>query len=393
MALCKSAELVAVASRDLERCKSWVAEFACRPKDSQVSCYGSYEELLADSSVDAIYLPLPTVMHLEWAVKVAQAGKHLLIEKPVGVRKEEVLAIVSACEAAGVMFMDGVMFMHHPRLKKVEELIWGDPAEQASMKGGSVQRVTTAFSFRGDAPFFRGNIRALANGDPLGCVGDLGIYCIRIGLVAFGYRLPRSVRCFKMRRNAAGVPIDATFECYWDWVDNAADFRPAGDSDGGGRDRSGKGGGEYMTVEPTLHVHCSFVHTFRQHVEIAGGNRRLLMDDFVISDPSDACRITVERDRGLADLDTVPCRDIKCYAFPGVVQEANMFATFAAEAVRHIANPGATSSSGRAHPNPTAGAPEDKGRAFWTVVAVQTQAVLDAVMSSAAGDGVEVQVQ
>ena len=146
-----------------------------------------------------------------------------------------------------------------------------------------------------------------------------------------------------------------------------------------------------MTVEPTLHVHCSFVHTFRQHVEIAGGNRRLLMDDFVISDPSDACRITVERDRGLADLDTVPCRDMKCYAFPGVVQEANMFATFAAEAVRH-ANPGA-SSSGRAHPNPTAGALEDKGRAFWTVVAVQTQAVLDAVMSSAAADGVEVQVQ
>ena len=99
----------------------------------------------------------------------------------------------------------------------------------------------------------------------------------------------------------------------------------------------------------------------------------------------------MERDRGLADLDTVPCRDVKCYAFPGVVQEANMFANFAAEVVRY-ANPG-DSSSGRAHPNPTAGAPENKGRAFWTAVAVQTQAVLDAVMSSAAADGVEIQVQ
>ena len=235
------------------------------------------------------------MMHVEWGVKVAKAGKHLLIEKPVGVDCAEVRTIVAACEANGVLFMDGVMFMHHPRLAKIEQLCWDEPAGPPGTSFlGPVHRVTTGFSFRGDAPFFKSNIRALAGGDPLGCVGDLGIYCVRIGLVAFGYRPPRAARCIKMRRNAGGVPIDATFECYWDWKDNAAALGLGGGDDddqraaaeagtGAPRDRSGGAAGEYLTVEPTLHVHCSFVHTFRQTVEIAGGDRRLLMDDFVVS--------------------------------------------------------------------------------------------------------------
>ena len=146
-------------------------------------------------------------------------------------------------------------------------------------------------------------------------------------------------------------------------------------------------GGAFVAVEPTLHIHCSFVHVFRQHVEVAGGDRTLTMSDFVISDPSDACRLVVERDRGLADLDTVVCRDATAYAFPGAVQEANMFRTFAKVAASGY-------DAATLHPQPFAEpqTPELTPRRYWEVVSLRTQCILDAVMESAAAGGAEVLV-
>jgi predicted dehydrogenase len=106
MALSPSAELVAVASRDIERCKTWVHENACKPFDT-VTCHGTYDALLDNPHVDAVYIPLPTTMHAEWVAKAAAKGKHVLVEKPVGVNLAEVTSMVDACMKHRRLFMDG----------------------------------------------------------------------------------------------------------------------------------------------------------------------------------------------------------------------------------------------------------------------------------------------
>lgn len=112
MELSKNSKLVAVASRNIEKAKSFAAD---NNLSESVKLYASYQELLDDPNVDAVYLPLPTTMHLEWGVKVAKAGKHLLIEKPAAVDAAELLLIIRACNENKVLYMDGVMFMHHDR--------------------------------------------------------------------------------------------------------------------------------------------------------------------------------------------------------------------------------------------------------------------------------------
>jgi len=77
----------------------------------------SYEALLARSDIDAVYIPLPTGLRKEWVVRSAQAGKHVLVEKPVGCNAADVDAIIAACEKHRVQFMDGVMFMHGRRFE------------------------------------------------------------------------------------------------------------------------------------------------------------------------------------------------------------------------------------------------------------------------------------
>jgi len=85
--------------------------------------YGSYDELLADPGVDAVYVPLPTGVRKEWVIKAAAAGKHVLVEKPVGCTMADASEMVAACSAGGVLLMDGVMFMHHDRLATVRGLL------------------------------------------------------------------------------------------------------------------------------------------------------------------------------------------------------------------------------------------------------------------------------
>ena len=89
------------ASRSLDKAEAWARAHEV-PK-----AYGSYEALLDDPDIDAVYIPLPTAMHKEWTVKAAAKGKHVLIEKPVGRNAAEAVEMVDACEAAGVQLMDG----------------------------------------------------------------------------------------------------------------------------------------------------------------------------------------------------------------------------------------------------------------------------------------------
>jgi len=109
--------LTAVASRDLDRCRGFISE--CQRHayiDPPPLACGSYEELLVSDVVDAVYIPLPTGIRKPWVIRAAEAGKHVLVEKPVGVTSEDVREILAACRQNGVQFMDGVMFMHSRRI-------------------------------------------------------------------------------------------------------------------------------------------------------------------------------------------------------------------------------------------------------------------------------------
>ena len=116
--------LTAVASRDLEKCRRFVEQ--CQrhaPFELPPRTCGSYEDLLASDDVDAVYMPLPTGVRKQWAIRAAEAGKHVLLEKPAGATADDVRAILEACHRNNVQFMDGVMFMHSRRLDSIRKIL------------------------------------------------------------------------------------------------------------------------------------------------------------------------------------------------------------------------------------------------------------------------------
>jgi predicted dehydrogenase len=109
--------LTAVASRDLARAQAYAKE------NNIPRAFGSYEEMLADPEIDVIYNPLPNSLHTEWTIKAAQAGKHVLCEKPLAITVEEVDAIADAAKKAGVVVMEAFMYRHHPQTLRVKDMI------------------------------------------------------------------------------------------------------------------------------------------------------------------------------------------------------------------------------------------------------------------------------
>jgi len=190
--------VTAVASRDLERSRRYVAEcqaehaFATPPAP-----LASYEELIASKDVDAVYIPLPTGLRREWVRRAAEAGKHVICEKPCAVSFAEVQEMTGVCKKHRVQFMDGVMFMHSPRLARVREIL--DDHQSV----GPVRRITSGFSFYVGEDFFRNNIRVDGRLEPTGCLGDLGWYCLRFSLWAMNWQLPHTVTGRILSQSAA----------------------------------------------------------------------------------------------------------------------------------------------------------------------------------------------
>lgn len=104
--LSDNARVVAVGSRDATKAAALLARWGLA---DSAAAYGCYEAVLADPAVDAVYIPLPSALHLRWVEAAAAAGKHVLLEKPVAVNEAELSGILAACEAAGVQLMDGTM--------------------------------------------------------------------------------------------------------------------------------------------------------------------------------------------------------------------------------------------------------------------------------------------
>ncbi|XP_061373368.1 uncharacterized oxidoreductase At4g09670-like [Gastrolobium bilobum] len=206
--LSPNATLYAVGSRSLEKASNFAASNNFPP---HAKVYGSYEAVLDDPDVDAVYVPLPTSLHLHWAVLAAQKKKHLLLEKPVALNVGELDKILEACESNGLQYMDGTMWMHHPRTLKMFQFL-SDPNQF-----GRLQSVHANFSY-GVTPYFLENdIRVKPDLDVLGTLGDTGWYCVRAILWAANYELPKTARTLrKPTYNKAGVILACEASLLWD---------------------------------------------------------------------------------------------------------------------------------------------------------------------------------
>lgn len=178
----------AVASRDLARSRAYIADGQrAFPFPKEPLALGSYEELLASPEVDAIYVPVPTLLRHKLVIQAAKAGKHVICEKPCAANVAELKAMQAACRKYWVQFMDGVMFMHNPRMARLRKVL--DDGKSV----GPVRRIASAFTFFPNEKFFRTNIRADGGLEPAGSLGDLGWYCIRFALWTLNWELPETV--------------------------------------------------------------------------------------------------------------------------------------------------------------------------------------------------------
>ena len=154
-------EVVAVGSRDLARARAFADEHGIP------AAYGSYEELLADPAVEAIYNPLPNTLHCEWSIRALEAGKHVLCEKPMSSSIAEVEQAFAVAERTGLHLTEAFMYRHHPQAKRLAALV----AEGAI---GALRVIRSTFSY---GLFDESNIRLRTDVDG-GSLMDVGCYCI-----------------------------------------------------------------------------------------------------------------------------------------------------------------------------------------------------------------------
>jgi D-xylose 1-dehydrogenase (NADP+, D-xylono-1,5-lactone-forming) len=154
-------EILAVASRDRQRADEYARENGIE------RAYGSYEALLADPDVEVVYISLPNSMHVDWTVRALEAGKHVLCEKPLSRRSEEVERAFDVAEREDRLLMEAFMYRHNPQTRRLTELV----AQQAV---GRVRIIRAAFGFVAHDP---ANVRLSAALDG-GALMDVGCYCV-----------------------------------------------------------------------------------------------------------------------------------------------------------------------------------------------------------------------
>ncbi len=162
--VCQLGEVVAIASRDIAKAHDVAQRLGIR------TAHGSYEALLADPQVEAVYVSLPNRLHRDWTIKAAQAGKHVICEKPVARHTADAIAMADAAKAAKVLYMEAFMYRHHPQHDRVKTLLSrrliGEP---------HVVRATFSFFLRQA----QSNIRSSAALDG-GSLMDVGCYAVNV---------------------------------------------------------------------------------------------------------------------------------------------------------------------------------------------------------------------
>jgi predicted dehydrogenase len=188
----KNGEMVAVASRDLEKAQAFAANLNI-PR-----AYGSYDALLDARDIDAVYIPLPNSMHREWTIKAAQAGKHILCEKPLALNADECIEMEAVARNARVLLMEAFMYRFHPRMERIIHLVQNGLL-------GELRHIQSAFTFRLTRP---NNIRLMPELGG-GALMDVGCYCVNVS-----------------RTIAAAEPLEV--QAYARWADSGVDEQLCG---------------------------------------------------------------------------------------------------------------------------------------------------------------------
>jgi xylose dehydrogenase (NAD/NADP) len=224
-------DVVAVASRSLERAAAQAAALGVE------RALGSYEELLADPDVDAVYISLPNSMHVDWSIRALEAGKHVLCEKPLARSVEPVERAFDAADAGGRLLAEAFMWRHHPQALRLVELL---------PRVGELRTVRAHFSFALDAATLEAadNIR-LSGELEGGALMDVGCYCVSAA------------------RLIAGEPVAVSGQQVLG-VDGV-DVRFVGTLSFPG--------------DVLAHFDCGVDTTDRSQLEVVGSEGRLLMDD------------------------------------------------------------------------------------------------------------------
>jgi predicted dehydrogenase len=195
MQRCRHGQVVAIASREIERARTAATKLAIG------TAHGSYEALLADPTVDAVYIPLPNHLHVPWALAALAAGKHVLVEKPIGLSAAEGQKLVDAARARPTLkVMEAFMYRHHPQWQRAKAIVDAGGI-------GTLRTIQSFFSYHNDDP---ANIRNSAEMGG-GTMADIGCYCISLSRFIFSDE-PRRVLglvehdpAFRTDRLASGI--------------------------------------------------------------------------------------------------------------------------------------------------------------------------------------------
>lgn len=332
-----NAKLIAVASRTVDRSRQFIAECQARiPVETPVAL-GDYDSLIRRDDIDAVYIPLPTGIRKEWVIKAANAGKHVLCEKPCAIHAADLEEMIAACRKNNVQFMDGVMYMHTARLQSLRAAL-DDPNNV-----GEIKRINCQFSFCAPQQFLDGNIRTTSELEPHGCLGDLGWYTIRFALWAMQWTMPtrvvgRMLDGIQRPGSKAKVPLEFSAELFFPGVT------------------------------------ASFYNSFRTHhqqwANVSGTKGYIYIQDFVLPYIGSETRYEISNAEFIEDgcdfymeKRARPVHINEHGNSHSTAQETNLIRTFSRLAI--------------------GGKPDD----FWPTISLQTQRVMDACYQSALADG------
>ena len=179
----------AIASRSPDKAAT-TAESLGIPKP-----YGSYEDLLADPDIEAVYIPLPNHLHAEWTIAAAAAGKHVLCEKPLAPSSADARRMIGACERAGVKLMEAFMYRLHPLWKEVRRMVGAGSI-------GELLAIQSFFSYRNIDPNNIRNIAAFSGG----ALMDIGCYPVNVARMLFDAE-PIEVKASIRRDDSFGTDV------------------------------------------------------------------------------------------------------------------------------------------------------------------------------------------
>jgi len=192
----ENGSVLAVASRSLDTARAFAAELDIE------RAYGSYDELLQDDDVQAVYIPLPNSMHKEWTIRAASAGKHVLCEKPLASNAKEAAEMTESCRRYGVILMEAFAVRFHPQTLMVKRLV-----DEGRI--GDVMRISAVHSSPPPRPDDTRLSRELSGG----VLMDKGCYCVNLARFIFGSE-PQTVVATAEFGETSGVDerVTATLE-------------------------------------------------------------------------------------------------------------------------------------------------------------------------------------